>query len=245
MKRSSYFLIVGGLAFALGGQANAGTITYDTSSTVNINGVSTYNTSGNSMAGMQITVNFTGGTNETVTWHSGTGALGTGWSLTVDNFNVSTYPEEVSHAQWALTTTTSIDSIVIDALPGNTFFDVIYTPIDTPNSGFGWAISDSDTDFHDAGVIANFDATYSNLIDVPSYSAIGGYPWTDLYATLTLEGVGGNGPLLTSLTGGPVQMNFFADTDNTSAVPEPMSMLLFGTGLLGLGGIKLRKKTSK
>lgn len=236
MKKMLYSLLACGLILFFNSKVYAGSISYDNISTSDIWKITTAETTGNTMTGMAITVTFaSGGSPETVLWNDSglsTGALGTNWSLTMTNYNQSTYPNTLGGGAWNFTSSVDITSIKIDALAGDTVFDVVYDPMDTANSGWGWAISDDKSNY--ATISGAWNATYSNLIQIMGATT----QYSDLYGTLTLNGTSGtSGNIL------PSTLTFYADTDNTT-VPEPISLLLFGTGLIGFAGFRFKKNIS-
>ncbi len=217
MKKILFLVIIFLTCFA--GLANA--LTY-------IPGVTNSETTGFDMDGILVTVNFSGGGNETLEWSdsglpSAPGVSGTGWSLSVVG---STF-----YNPWTFEAAVAIDSFSINAYAGDVLFDNIwmsgsdpaYTE-HTPGSENGYHFNA----FAPPGV--SVTSTYSNELAVvghPSY----GDAWGQLGVTFNGEvgfiGTGGNA------------LVFGADTDNL-VVPEPSTLLLLGCGLLGLA--RWRKK---
>lgn len=202
------------------------------------NGISSVGTYGDTMAGMEISVLFDNGMTESATWTtkgSKSGfAAGTGWSLAIDNG--STYINSTHFSPWifAVDAETTIAQITIDAGIGNTVFDAVKTyasdPVNYPNT----AGSESGSPFSYYNSLDLFDtaALYSGPV-----ALIGEAPVGDIYRYLTLDfGIGIN----------DATVQFSADTDTLtgelSPVPEPSTMLLLGSGILGVTGAMRRKR---
>lgn len=146
-----------------------------------------FTTSGDMMAGIQVTASFVDGSSETATWqatntNSG-GVFGNGWSLS-ESGNSFNQP-------WTFSNTgIGITSLVIDAIPGNTVFDNIPVEEITPGSADGWA-------FQTLSGLSPTSSIYSDVIDISQ---------GDLYGKLSLYWTD---PFTGSMT-------FRADTDSGS-----------------------------
>ncbi len=175
-------------------------------------------TSGSQMSGLKVTATFATGGSQTLTWaatdSSSGGVSAAAWSLrqSRDTFN----------SPWTLTNTgPAIQSLLIDAIPGNAVFDIVSTPELTPGSGLGQPFSVQSG-------LAPTTATYAGAID----GSLG-----DLFGRLTLNYDNG-------FTG---TMTFLADTDSITIndpapakVPTPA--LLPALAGLGIGIWRKRKQ---
>ena len=173
---------------------------------------------GADMAGMEVTVNFEGGSSETGVW-AATGldsgeAVGTDWGLSLSgNSNVVGWTFENVGSQ-------VISSLLIDAPPGNTVFDILFLPELTPGSGRG-------NPFAGSGIPAP-QGTYS-----------GNLPGTLGDIKTSLEIVFPEG-----LTKNDDPVLFVADTDGVVddvTVPEPGATLAL-LGVLGFGTFVHQKR---
>jgi len=148
--------------------------------------LSGFRTYGDMMNGMRVTASFWDGTFQSSTWRTtggqSGGAFGSGWSVIIsgDSFD----------SPWTLSNSgQGITSLVIDAIPGNTVFDIIPPPnYVTPGSAEGWEFQTLN------GQNPNFFA-YSDTIDISQ---------GDLFGRLSLYWTNG-------FTG---KMQFRADTDS-------------------------------
>lgn len=206
--------------------ANSAVIATDLSTTVMVPGISQFTTNGADMAGMNVTVNFVGGS-QTVQWAAtgvGTGAaIGAGWNISAagDTFNSNAWAVDFGDLQ--------VTSFVLDGSTGLTLFDRDFDPLPgTPGSADG-------RDF--VSTLLNDDdilATYSNVVGIGATP-----PVNDIFHILTVS--------FAEVENGTVSgvFDFTQDTDNDIRIqiPEPAMLPLFGLGLAGIA-ILSRKRTA-
>ena len=246
MKRNYLLLLLlaGGAFFILTGTSQAASINIieNHGTTEFVRQIDDYNTTGLNMTGMDVTVTFSNGTTQTVSWdtdgggnyHSGIGAQGTGWSLTMVDPTKSTY----YGSYWALDVTDPnvlISSVLLEGFDDNVVFDN-----DEDNfpgtQGSAWG---NPLDISDRPQLPVPATTYDGVIDVTYIGDVainGTTAYGDVYRSM-----------LISFTNGPFDTNdtlyFHQDTDNVNnPVPEPATMLMFGVGLSGIVAIRSRKK---
>ena len=169
-------------------------------SAATITGVTGSGTTGSQMNGMEVTVNFQGGTSSTAIFNAtapNAGAAATGgWSLTQSGFSTFVYPWTFSN-----NTNSVISSLFINAITGKTVFDIFSSSPSTPGSDDGNPFT------YQSGVNPS-SFQYGNLVNV-----IGSAPVGDLYGDLTLSWRSG-------FASGS-SLRFLADTDNAIAVTDP------------------------
>jgi hypothetical protein len=197
-----------------------------------------FTTLGDDMDGMAVTVFFSGGASETLSWEvigAGAGGVaGTGWSLVQsgDTFDID--------RPWTLTADvgTTLTGFSLNGIPGDTVFDRT-----SPSFGTDGSAQGRDFEFVSSSVLRATDTisvTYSQILAVGAAAPVG-----DLYTLLDVSFV--NNPL----TGG--NLVYLQDTDNAATdiliqddpvvpnTPEPASVM----GLLGLGAIATIRKLKR
>lgn len=184
--------------------------------------IAAYATYGDDMIGMLVTANDT----DTQIWGALTGTYGVqgnGWSLTESGHTFS--------SNWTtLTTTAGLDSLFIDAGPGDTIFDTLNGQDYTPGSADGREFDlTSLTNYN-----GHIDVTYSGPVSLSGQAFQG-----DLYRYMLIE-------FSETFTG---SLGFRADTDNaafsgdiTPTVPAPGALVLAGLGT-SLAGVLRRRRS--
>ena len=173
-------------------------ISVGAASAATITGVTSLLTFGNGMNGMEVTVNFQGGTTSTALFNATVGDSGAasagGWSLT--------QPGRTDTNPWIFSNNTGsvISSLFINAIPGKTVFDVLRDSPSTPNSGGG-------IPFNFVSGVSPSSVQYDNIVNVSGFGPVG-----DLYADMTLFWDDG-------FSSGK-SLSFLADTDSANAVTD-------------------------
>ncbi len=206
-------------------------------SPVTVNSLTGLITTGDLMAGMEVTGVFSNGNTQTCTWAAtGVGAggctagtaAGGSFSL-IQSGDTLTNPFSLDN----LSASALLLTLIVNGAPGYTVFDIVATPGLTPGSNSGLAISGTTL-----GAAPNGLGSYSNMVSVGANPALG-----DLYAQVALDFGLGLAPGVTA--------SFLADTDTIgapgglpgsmdpgSSVPEPVTYLLCGFTLVAMGVIR-------
>ena len=232
-------------------------------SVVIVDKVSSHNTAGDDMTGIQVTVGFLNGPSQTASWAGGA-FWGNTWSLTMDdtrsttpNDNIySTYGDPnnaLGYAWWnfkyAASATDIVRSITIDGNVINSV-GIAFDKINWPGSpapippksqnsanGFGFEFQGTPSNLVSDATALQITYQYNNAISLNNAT-----PIFDLWEMLTISFGTQNDRY--GLNSGS-NLVFRADTDELIAnpVPEPLSILLLGSGLLGLAGVRrIRRK---
>ena len=215
------------MAFSIAGSAAALTVNFVEGTLYNTEALTGYQTHGDDMDGMKIIATFSDATQQTLFWADTAvdagGVTGTGWSLGV---NVDTFLEDA----WTLrfnSPSLTLTNLFIDAGKGDTVFDVVYGSNASQGSAFGKPFN--------TGYNGDLTATYRDRV------AVGGILYGDLYRTLNLDfGSNGFGGVM-NFTADADNLKFAGDIEPANPVPEPATLLLLGTGLIGLAGSQRKK----
>jgi len=128
-----------------------------------------FTTTGNEMAGMGVSVNFSDGTTQTATW-AATGA-DSGAASAANYFTIGESGDTFASNAWTLenlSSTLSITGFSLFGVPGNTTFDRVFGGLEgTPGSGSG-------LDFNIVGAAGlGVTATYSDILNLTGSPAVG------------------------------------------------------------------------
>lgn len=178
-------------------------------------GLSTYQTSGDDMVGMVVTVDGT----DSDQWDPYGGAADAGWATNGSTWSLIEIGDTSLTDAWTLRSRSVLNSVLIDAGAGDTVFD-----LSAPSPGT--AGSSSGVTFNTASLI-DMTVTYSGPVSLTGDPFVG-----DLYRYMLIE-------FDTPFQG---TLEFSADTDNAAiqgdinpTIPAPGALLLaaVGSGLVG------------
>jgi len=218
--------IVGAIGFAPPASAFY-SVSFLAGTTNNTDSLTGFGTTGDLMAGMDVTAHFADGSSESTTWTSlgfpAGNAVGADWSIfeSGDTFG--------SH--WILSNDTgkTMSRVVIDAGPGDTVFDTDSSIFGTPGSARGWTFE----------VVSDHSALDIMATYVDEVALTGDTPVGDLYRFLDIDfhatGLASGGDL-----------RWISDTDNIAfagdltPIPEPSTLLVLSLG--GLLGTAVRRR---
>jgi hypothetical protein len=240
------------LAFVGASRARAAAITIDTyaGTTYTTAGINDFSANASQMNGMEITARWTvnGASHaQTQVWNKGVNFTGYNFDLAVsgDTFDTNAWQLDFNMAGDGL-----LQAIEFNGVPGNTVFDRSFNGFaGTPGSSLGKDFSGFDgyakcflVFFCAPGEIK---ATYFNQVAVGTDRAVG-----DLFAGLKLEfnsfgGLGEGNDWRFSLDTDIATAPLVIPTAPATAVPEPASMLLFGSGLFTLAGAARRRMSRR
>ena len=246
MKKS--LIVLTGLFFATVTNLNATPIA----------GIMNDTVSGSDMDGMLVTVQYLNGTSSTSAWKAGTGNSGgandrTNWSLSFNGSNTwySNYLDDFTapgipntpdrRAYWDFQTTEAVAAITIDAIAGNTVFD-IFAKWDDQGNETGFSNTEGSADgWWQFNNFLNNDTSGFNYFawEFTDAITIDGVVAEDLFGSLTISFDNPNTQWTELMTG---QLSFGVDTDKVAPVPEPATIVLFSLGLLGLTCISRKRK---
>ncbi|HNS23046.1 MAG TPA: hypothetical protein PKH24_21285 [Sedimentisphaerales bacterium] len=183
--------------------------------------VATYQTFGDTMDGLVVTVN---GTDSAVWADTGAGAgaaSGSGWTLAESG--------DTWDQLWTLSSDIAITRLMIDAGAGDTMFDIVNGADLTPNSAYGRPFTLVNAGNYPGDILV----TYSGPV-----SLIGDSFYGDLYRYMT---VAFSDEFVGTLTFQTDTDNAFFPDDIEPTIPAPGALLLAGIGAAMLRSLRKRQ----
>jgi hypothetical protein len=203
------------------------TVAYDPGTTQVIPGVASWDTYGDDMAGMRVTVFGDLGGSSWASWVAtgpGSGEALLQW--TSDQYWSLELSGDTFLSEWTFTNRLDepLNRILIEGVPGDTIFDIDWRAEGTPGSSTGATFS-----------VISFSGSphidiLANYRDQVSLS--GGLPVGDTWSILDIE-------FSEPLAGGTLV--FVADTDNIAVIPAPSAILLGCIGVGFVGWLRRRR----
>lgn len=219
-----------GLSLMIGAAQAAPVVSITTSNVgaASTTGLAGFATFGNDMVGMRVTGFFADQTNQALTW----AATGSGVGGVSGLFSVGVNGDTFT-ADWTVTTTKSLTSLLFEGQPGDTVFDRTQPSFGTDGSAQG-----ADFAYRGDGLEGAIRVLYSRPLSLNAAPALGDL-WVNMF--VDLAGLTGGG------LGADQTLRFRQDADNVALagdinpIPVPAALPLLGSALLGLGLLRRRQ----